>query len=175
MAYENFEDFTEIDPDSELTVDSDTVHIINQNFDADSRVYKDYGVDHFDGDITHKFELLVTDIYATTGTEGTGLWALSNTPGGEGAFANDDALFRILLWNSGTFKLQIRLHDGSKQDNSATLSKDIRYYITVTRVGSVYSAVIRTGSHEGVEIDTVSIDAGSVKSFRYLYIQYERD
>lgn len=175
MAYENFIEFTEVDPDDELTVDSDTVHIINQNLDADSRVYKDYGVDHFNGDVTHKFELLVTDIYATLGTTGTGLWALSNTPNGELAFANDDALLRILLWNSGTFKLQIRLHDGSKQDNSATLSKDIRYYLTVTRVGSVYSVVIRTGSHTGTVVDTISINAGAVKSFRYLYIQYERD
>ena len=171
MAYEDFGDFTEVDPDGELSVTSNKINLLDQNFDGDSRVYKDYTVDFFSGDFTHKFEFKMTML--TGGNDNTGLWALSNASGGLASFAGDDVLSRASIWMGIDYKIRLNTHNFSKWVWSAVLSLNVKYYITVNRSGTVYTMTIRTGSHEGTVIDTIAIDPGSAKDFRYLYVQFE--
>jgi hypothetical protein len=169
--YEEHVDFTtctEIDPDDELTiVDSGEFDILDQNFDASSRLYKDYGAGFFDSDFYHEFmfEVDLGDSYHC------GLLAMSNTPNGYTDFSEEDVYLSIVpghtsLW----FKLNIATSLGGLSDESIELMRGALYQVQVSRYGSEYQVYILL---EGGIVDILYIDPGVVTAFQYLYIQHE--
>ncbi len=75
MANENFTTYTEVDPNSRITKTSTKVTWAALDRNETAYVYKDKGVDFFDGDFTH----LLT-VYMTTLVNGSYVyaWALTN-------------------------------------------------------------------------------------------------
>ena len=67
MAYEDFTTFTEVDEGSDITINSSTniswAELKTRR--ETGYVYKDKGIDHFNGDFTHEFEceFMRADIY----------------------------------------------------------------------------------------------------------------
>ena len=175
MAYEDFTsgDWTETDPAGELTVTANKIQVLNQSLNGSSRVYKDCGVDFVSGDFAHKFEFTLTggtqSFYALMV-----IWALSNSTSKFNDFASND----VCMWLMGdagvNYVIRLAERDYTPTDKTVDLIVGTKYYITIARSGSVYTATIRTGSHSGAVVDTILIDSGSAKSFRYLHMQNER-
>ena len=57
MALEDFTTYTEVDPGNDIAVTSNKVHWTLLSRASDSRVAKDFGVNHFDKDSIHEVEL----------------------------------------------------------------------------------------------------------------------
>lgn len=59
MAIEDFTTYTEF-PAERFTIDANTVSWVDLGRDEDAYVYYDKGVNHFDGDFEHKFEIQIS-------------------------------------------------------------------------------------------------------------------
>lgn len=175
MAYEDFTsvEWIETDPEGELTVTANKIQVLDQDIDGKSRVNKDYGVDYFDGDFEHTFEFTLTG-----GTQSyyalMVIWALSNSNSKFNDFADNDVAMWIMGDAGVNYAIRLAERDYVPTDITVDLIVGTKYYITIARSGSVYTATIRTGSHSGTVVDTILIDSGSAKSFRYLHMQNER-
>lgn len=182
MVYEDFTTFTEFDEGGDVTVDSATkvswVSLLSRSETA--YLYKDKGIDHFDGDFTHKFELQ----FSNAGDNSwTAHWMLSNIIGDiyDASDQNKDtqSLFSYHFGTSVDIYLRIIENGGVGGTDiwSSSLTSTI-YYVEVVRDddGGAHStgrltAYIRTGSHSGVLQDTLVTDSsvGEQNDFRYIY------
>lgn len=169
MVYDDFTGFSEVDPDDELTVTANKIHIIDQNHDGDSRVYKDYGVDYFDGNFIHKFELMVVGGSMVF----TGIWGMFNSSGGLGDPGVNYAYVSVFPDEEYGCDFCIGLYAPEESAGSTGLLFGTRYYVTVKREGNNWTLTIRTGSHAGEVIDEIGFPWESPEAFRYLYAQLE--
>jgi len=171
MVLQDFtDDWTEHDPDGEATVTQTKVAISDCNFDKDCYVYKDYGADFFNGDITNQFELTVKqgeDTYFV-------LWAISNGNTGHNGMANEDTMIMVDPPSAaGDYKLLLKDKANSISDASCDLDFNTKYYITIARAIKTFTCTIRTGSHSGPVVDTITITEDVLSSRRYLYMVAE--
>lgn len=177
MAIEDFTTYTEVDPSSDLTKDSNTIDWTAVNSrDDDARVYKDFGVDHFDGDFEWLYEWEVT----ASSAEG----ALLFTPN----LTNSTVNVRTIFFDSGSF-LGCRDYRtatvnelGPREIDSGTGYSDVfynpttgtRYYITLDRdeaIGSYgqFRMRIYTDSARTTLVNTQTIALHtSKKDYRYV-------
>jgi len=135
MAVENFINYTEVDPNSKITVAASRVTWAQLGAGEDAYVYSDKGANYFAGNFEIQFTLRIT---AETGTNYTinGIWALTNLL---------DDLYGIYLASGDYLTLQISDYlrnmtlwecDGGTQYGSATsysLTLNTDYYLTITR------------------------------------------
>ena len=177
---EDFTTYTEVDGGNDITIDSATMVSwgnLNTRSHHTSYVYKDKGIDHFSGDLTHEFWIRFGDPGAEQ--QGT-FWMLANMVGDRYSVvaANEDAHALFSYHTDGRLCLQI-IENGSKvEDWWLGASNLVDYYIRIIRDddGGVnnagrLTAYIRTGSHSGVLQDTLVVDSsvGEQNDFRYLY------
>jgi len=182
--YEDFTTFTEVDEQPALTVDSThKVSCLNYNgVQNTGYFYKDYGVNHFNGDFVHRFEA-----YISACTEAQSLYTLQNIVGdwlnNYGSPWSQDALSIFFQKDYlGTYRIIGELIENGAyavEDDSVALSLSTLYYITVVRdddggansTGRI-TVYIRTGSHSGVLVDTLQFDcsAGEQNNYRYINI-----
>lgn len=174
MGYEDFTTYTEVDPNNHITVTASKVTFTDLARNEDAYIYKDYGVDHFNGDFTHKFEIAYTEV---TDNGVVGFWNMAN--------AVDD--FRGLTLANEDFILMYNLENNfslAVVENGVNVDEDISpsatgnvHYVTLDRDDDGganntgrYTAYIRTGSHTGPLFDTLIVDssAGEQNDFRYL-------
>ena len=170
MSYEDFTEYTKVDPDGELTVEANKIHVSDQSYDVDSRVYKDFGEDYFDGDFVHKFELTVT---AGGAYIMSGIWAMANVSTGYKDMMEDPVIFLVVdnPLVAGDYSLMFVSIPGIEAE-SIDLLFNTKYYLTIERTGTTQTVIIRTGSHDGDIVDTIE-GVNTVSPFRYLYAQFE--
>lgn len=181
MAYEDFTTYTEFDEGGNIIIDSATKVSWNglESRRKTGYLYKDKGINHFNGDFTHKFEMSFSSV---GNVDHVNHWMLANIIGdlkdveGTGGdahsfFVYDDTEYLIL---------RITENGGFTQDNWAPPGPiaSTTYYVEVVRddnggannTGRL-TAYIRTGSHAGVLKDTLTVDSavGEQNDFRYLY------
>jgi len=168
MAYEDFtDDWTETDPDGELTVAAQKLEVNPMNYDGDCFFYKDGGANHFTDTLTHQFEITIDTIPSVNYVWAWGLGEQS-TPAPTTTivnlqfFDNDGLTMAIYAYKSGVME----------DFDMTALETGTKYYITVTRNSGTLTAVIRTGSHSGAEVDTISCNDHQ-DSLRYLYLVNE--
>lgn len=177
MANEDFTTYTEEDPLTKITITSSKVSWVSLDRNDVSYVYKDAGVNHFDGDFTHQFETM-----EITGTENGAFLYPYAVHNNVGDFNNTvvDGIGLGLAYLSSTPRIYFYLFENGSfnSDMSVTLLLDTLYYITVIRDDDgganstgQYTVYIRTGSHEGTLIDTLVEDcsAGEQNDLRYIY------
>ena len=176
----DFTTFTEVDQGNDITIDSASkVSWTNFATRGDkSYVYKDMGVGFFDGDFTIRFEYYFDE---WSNYQQTCFWALSNAIGDNKDMEDDngDHVFYRDYDDSDNRKLVVLENGSATKDQIVNgNSRDILFYCTVTRDDDAganstgqYKFYLRTGSHEGVLLDTLSIDAsaGEQNDFRYIY------
>lgn len=187
MAYEDFTTYTEFDEGSDITVDSATKvsWLALETRRNTGYVYKDKGVNHFNGDFTHKFEMQFSNVGDTAHVS---YWLLANAIGDFEALrvAGED-FYAFRLYDS-TEELYLSIYENGSVTNDGWAppgpQASTTYYIEIVRdddggannTGRL-TAYIRTGSHSGALQDTLVVDcaAGEQNDFRYLYCASTRD
>lgn len=173
MVFEDFvNDWTENDPDGELTVTTNKIETSGFDGDGDARMSKDAGVDHFTDTLTHQFELTAANINALNFV--AEFYSLRDTIPN-----NFDSGFQIYIANADQDNYGIAITEFERafdtDQTDTILDFATKYYIEVIRTSSPNITVkIRTGSHTGSLIDTlVVVDVGS--SLRYALATVEEE
>ena len=78
MVYEDFTAFTEVDPNSRFVATASRITFTGLQRDETAYVYKDKGVDFFDGDFEHQFNVHITAGSGASPNALNEVWALGN-------------------------------------------------------------------------------------------------
>lgn len=127
---------------------------------------KDLGVDSI-GDFEHRFE-----VTRTAGDSVLVVWGIGNTLGTYQDRLDVSDGFSIAVSTSNRFFLFD--HTDASNDGPYTGSGSTKYYVTVIRSGTTLTATIRTGSHAGTTVDTLTLTVPTT-AYRYLYAYASRD
>lgn len=169
MALEDFTTYTEVDPDTCLTVTANKIAAVDLDGDFDTYVYADKGASHFGATFDHDFKF-------TTGAHSAQawaiVWAVSNSVDDALNWYSDqdEALVcwlgvdadRIILWNM--------------EDRSSDywdLGSDwagIPYYLSANRTSETTMSIrIYSDSGRTTLIDTISVSVTSGRRYRYVF------
>jgi len=185
---EDFTTYSEYDEQGKITKTSTrvTAESGNQNRKYTYYVYKDKGVDYFDGDFVHQFKNYCISIswlpFAVC-------WGISNTDAYDmyQHNVNDcDALWWYWWENSGTAYQWIAERDGASAyvDNRSGAATGVTYYMEIERdegvgtYGTLYAYICTNDyySNGGDLDDILSITLHtSTKDFRYVYAMTSYD
>jgi hypothetical protein len=192
MAIQNFTTWTEIDPSSVITVTPTSITVDDMERRDDGSVYKDYGVNHFDGDVSFKFKF--TTPASEDSTDSAWIYPLAmvneaNEMGDEMELNSHPGQGIIFLNISGTPKMPLFKVEGGSRTTSYPddLAWETTYYITFERdddggansTGQLTIRVYTTnyyGEDGAVEHDTATLDcgAGQQVDFQYLQLMFPR-
>jgi len=173
---EDYTGYTEVDPESSFSVAQNTITATNLGNDSNGYIYKDKGVDHFDGDFEHLVEFNCTSI--DLGGK-VGLWAVANALDEyTGLRANNTMLAVRLFCATGPVRrilLESAYLGSNSNDTYNGLSLSTDYYLKIKRDESVgtYGTIycyIYSDSDRTTLVDTLSVTIASIKEdYRYIY------
>lgn len=167
MATENFTTYTEVDPNSRITVSASKIDF-NLSRKEDAYVYKDFGAGFFgDFDILGEFEF--TSGNATNETFLSTMWnavddflALQNNAGENGVGMS-------ARHQGATVDMRIENVSGTTRTIDVfTGSFGVRYYTRFKRVGTVGTVLIYSDAARTILLDTLSLTLNSTP-LRYFY------
>ncbi len=171
MANEDFTTYTEVDPDGTHTITASQISFEDRSRGTTDYVVSDKGVDHFDGDFTHQF---VFQWSGTVTSLANDWWAVANLVGSTAQIQAASGTQRHMRIGSDA-KVFIQSREGGGVDDSDPMvgatSASTDYYITIVNNYAAKTMVlyIRTGSHEGTLVDTLTIAVTTQTDFRYIY------
>ena len=131
----------------------------------DAWCYRDVGAGAI-GDFTVRFE---TELTAAALTSSWTTWAVSNDIDDEKAWQNDAPEAIGLLWYNlaGEFKMLLLEYEEYDYEWSTALVRDVVYFVEAVRSGTSLTVYIRTGSHTGTLVDTLSVDVPTGRTYQY--------
>jgi hypothetical protein len=166
---DNLLTYTEVDPNSDITLTADKAEFDTMQQVANSYVYKDFGVDYF-GDFEVDFEAEIT--YSDASVPQVVLCAFSNTIGSKQTMVNaTDGLVMSINYvsNGSTITTAIKCLDENDWDifveGGSTVP--LRYY-TFKRSGTVLTLDIYSDSARLILVDALSCDC-EIGNKRYFY------
>lgn len=177
MPFEDFDTYTEVDPNSHISPNGTKVDWIGITRNEDAYCYDDKGINHFDGDFEHLVEMYC-DSASDAGVQ-VNHWAITNEVDDEwGLILANKSLLSVAL-NSGAsdWGLYIRESDSGTlyQDSKLNLAFDTLFYLKIKRVesigtyGTIYCYIYSDASRT-VLVDTLSIALNSSKKdYRYYW------
>ena len=181
MAIENFTTYTEVDPNSKITVTSSKVSWDDLSRNEQAYVYKAMGYQFFDKDFTHKFKVQFSD-YKNGYTLRVTHWALSeNVDDERGWYENSYNAVNLFVYNYD-WRIYLRIYDlGSPTSDTWTGAQEsTTYYITITRDrdggtnnSGRYTAYICTNGYygEGGNLEeTLQVDSQHTQPIDWHYI-----
>jgi len=169
------DDYTETDPESNLTVADDKIIFDNVDYATGCWVNRIFAVDYFDVSFKHKFQFKVTNCDNDCML---GIWSVANHNGSINAIASNNfsCLSLVIGRTDNKYVLQlIEIDDGTIHSVNAIISENTNYYITMVRNENVgtYGALycfIYSDSDRDTLLGTLSITLHtSKKDFRVLY------
>jgi len=166
MSIEDFTTYTVVEPDTIFTVTASKSAFADMDRDIDAYLWKDYGAGYF-GDFGHRLEIKFTAaVHASTWW----CWLITNAVD-DGYNANGIKL--MPSYSSTEKKYRIDAREGAEYgtliDNTGYIfSLNTVYYLTVEREGTTFTCYIRSGSHEGTLVDTIT---GTCGTTTYQYIE----
>lgn len=174
MAIENFTTYTEVDPNTRITVTATRVTGAPTLTRGESAyVYSDKGVGHFVGDFEH---LVAIRCSAAVGeAAATVVWALGNSIGDfyERMAAGNGLCIWFNLYYATDPSPAIILEESyglsSYRDDYKYAGYNIWYYLRIRRTGSILTCEIYSDAARTVLIDTLSLVLHTVDSYRYVY------
>jgi len=171
MASNDFTLTTEVDPGADIVVDSATqISFTTLPANVHAYCYWDDGAGKWSGDFIHETEIHPT---GDTGISGLVLpWALANAIKAWGEFiVSDNRVGGRYHQNStnGQFYLIEIYGSSGYSDFTGNITRNIPYYLTYQRAGSVLTCKIYTNAAKTVLIDTLSLTLQSVVAYRYRY------
>jgi len=180
MAIEDFTTYTETDiPADRVLVAASRVTITALERDEEVHVYKDKGVDHFDGDFEH-----LATIYLTSSDDigQTAFWAMTNAADSTGDIVNaGGSYFGVTLYRSGV-AYYIYMYEADSGAGYSTswngAATATAYYLRIKRdesvgtYGTLYCDVYtseadRTNEENAVANLSLTLHT-SKKDFRYI-------
>jgi hypothetical protein len=178
MAFEDFNTYTVVDPDGELSVSTNGVNVADYDRDNPTYIYKDYGAGFFAPatDFSHRFEIMQDN---DNGSASYYWFMLANSVGSAFDLFTADAAYVAISWYQTRAYLRVG-EDGREEVNDSTdaaaLVAGTTHYVTLSldadggTGNGAYTAVIRTGSHGGTVVDTLTKSLlDPYPGFRYLY------
>jgi len=170
-AYEDYTTYTEVDPNTDITVATNTLTIDTMRRDVSAYVYKDKGAGHFSGDFEH-----VVDVKATASDDhgSVTIWALADSVNDvTDALAVGDLIHILFYQPSEALGLSIWLREwysGSNYDDKTYLiSMNTWYYLTIDRISSVLRCRVYLDSARTSLLDALQITVHSTPAYRYVY------
>ena len=176
---ENYTTYTEVDPDSDMTVTASRITFTNHvgfGGGGDSRVYDDKGAGFFNGNFTH---LMTSRITSAAANSWPALWVVADDLDNWNDFPGNpsDVLMSRYYYDGSNINLDIREIDGGStyNDNWGSGVLNTIYYSKIVRdetIGTygtifhyIYSDAART-----TLVTTLSVTLHtSKKDFRYIY------
>jgi hypothetical protein len=164
---ENYTTYTEVDPDGEVTVATNTITVSGMGKNTDTYVYKDFGAGHFT-DFSHLHQLKVT------AWDAQGLatpYALADTVNDYlGLIANNfiGILVGENLSATGAFRLEQSTSGSSTFDTALDLTLNVDYYFDTARSGTALTSDIYTDTDRTVVFDNLAITTGA-GALQYYY------
>ena len=134
MAYENLTTYTEVDPNSRITISATRSNFVGLQRDEDAYVYSDKGVNYFSGDFEH-----LIDIYLDSTSDGSTIvyWALENVVDDwAGMQAGGGDALDIMFWTGAASEMRLYLHEtvaGTTYADYYQIALDTLYYLTIKR------------------------------------------
>jgi hypothetical protein len=167
MANENFTTYTEVDPNSHITVT--TSRVTNAGIDRNEvcYIYKDCGIGHFSGDFEWLFELKTFD---NAGDPNKDVWGmgLSNTIGSFDAQATHDLAIEFNDYNSSAWTYLVA--KGVVYSSAIGLAYNTLYYCKMKRVGNITTVYFYSDSGRTTLVGSIAVTDANKISGRYLYI-----
>lgn len=172
MKMVDFNTFTELDPNTHIAILSSSMITHEAYRNEDAWLYKDYGANYFDTDLTHYLEV-TPDGFTVVGILASGTcWALTN----DVEDLNDLTVpFLSLSWyNHGANpKLELKEHSApptQQYDQSIALVLGTRYYLTIVRDATTLKCYIYSNAKRSTLVDTLTItlEHPTVK-YRYFF------
>jgi hypothetical protein len=161
---EDFTTYTEVDPNSKISVTSSKVEFDDLSTGTTAYVRKSFGAEHF-GDFEHLLEFGKPD--SPVGKYHSGLyWAVADDyPTKQSMYDNDNGIL-IYTWAQGD-NLWFIDAENSTSDGS-NITRQITYYLTVERSGTTAICKIYTDSERTNLHDTLSVTCTTTK-YEYVY------
>jgi len=181
MAIEDFTTYTEVDPNSRITVISTRVTWSSLTKNEDAYVYDDKGAGYFAGSFEIKFTANLTASQGGNPSNRIQICALANAiDDGQGIIlANEDMLSVFFsIPSSGTPSIFLEECDGGStySGGSYVCSENTDYDITLLRdegvgtYGTLYCYIYSDSSRTNL-LDTLTVTLhSSKKDFQYLYV-----
>lgn len=172
MAFENFTTYTEFDEKGSVSVAANRIDIDTLTRDEIARVFKDFGVDFFDGDFEHRTHYNMS--FVGNPASVVFHWQLANVvkDGFAMQSANDDYL--ALRFLGQNIRL-VEFDNSTLYEDIFAISLDTDYYTRIIRDESIgtygtLSCLIYSDAERTTLVDTLSVTLHtSKKDFRYLY------
>ncbi len=194
MALEDFTTYTESDPGSDITVDTNIItwNDLNRTTAAGGLVYKDKGVDYFDGNFTHRIKFTTPSADQAADGAWVYFWVLTNAIDYPGNIDTANGDFQGLYWLNTTgdiprFDLNICENGTASTDSSVTCSYSTTYYFQIERVdngganstGQLTVRITTVNYYDetgAVAFDTLTLDCGvgEQNNFQYVYATASR-
>lgn len=170
MSFGDLTTYIEVDPEDKLTVISDRITASGLERDQDAYVYKDKGVDFYDGDFSFEFYTFM-DSSSDSLSNFYPFIVANQINNLRQLFLSDNTLSVDIQSVSSTMRVQLRqLAFGSTvRQDSAFLSFDTEYWHTVERIGGTLTDKIYSDQARTVLVDTLSINPTSIVKYRYEY------
>lgn len=166
MAIEDFTTYEEVDPASDLTIETNKITYDSVRNDELCYVRKDMGVDHF-GDFEHQVDVTVTATPVSGGY--FAVWGLSQAAtsihGMSGA-AEGLTVFHLRRLDIGW--IYIKDYSNANYEVYKSISPYTTYYLTIKRVGTVGTLQIYSDSARTDLLATLTITTTTLK-YRYVF------
>ena len=170
MAYEDFTTYTEVDPNSHISIISSTeIHVSGLTRNEDAYVYFDYTTGYFTEEFTHYID--ITPITTTGGGVGV-FYLLSNVI--DDYYAIQPNYPHIRIWINPTtsgekyLSIKARHSDGNIDSDSMFYTGGTRYYLKIVRTSTQVVLYVYSDSEHTNLIDTLPISMDTT-SFRYFF------
>lgn len=159
-AYEDFTTYTEVDPNTHITVAANELDLADLARNEDAYVYDDKGAGHF-GDFEHLVDI---QILSTSGAGSLSApWGVSNN-------INDVLAWATGLYirlNGGTGEIRLVEVNGGSFDTYAG-ARDTWYYLTIERSDTTLTCKIYSDASRTILVDTLSVTCLTT-TYRYVY------
>lgn len=181
MATEDLTTYTEVDPNSKLTVISNKITCINLYRPDGAYIYKNKGLNFFDADFIHNFEIFIDG--TTVFNSHAFPWMMSNDLD---VFINlkdaSKSFICVYLFQFNDFS-QIYIveeHAGGEYTQNYNLSYDENYYLQIERdesvgtYGTLYLRIYSDSSRITL-LTTLTLNLHSKIDFKYIFAMNSMD
>lgn len=175
MAYEDFRTYDETDEGTNVTVAENKISWTGLTGAETSHVSDSKGAAYFNSDFTHQFECQFLSIGAGNWV---GFWMLANAQADQKTLIDAGADFVTFFQYNTDLYFRVYENGGIGEGQIYDAADSTTYYVTITydRDGGTnstgqYVAVIRTGSHAGPTVATLTLNCsvGEQNDFEFIY------
>lgn len=169
MSIEDFTTYTEVDPNTKLTVTSNKASGVNVDKDENVYLYYDKGVDIYNKiDIDFEAYIDSGSLGGAIAGMGMSVTAISTTQN----FGNSDISVLQRETGAGAHRIALRRGNNIANDEFTTGAADTLYYCTLLRTkdSNTVTLKIYSDSNRTSLLDTLSVSGfGTSTKYRYLY------